>query len=92
MPRRRSLINKSAVKSRFASAGFRTSQEVLDHLEAIVSIAVKAGIKGMVGRAKKTVAVEEIQRGRLLGDPTRPSKASRSRPSRRQVNRGLLRR
>ena len=91
MPRRRSLINKSAVKSRFASAGFRTSQEVLDHLEAIVSIAVKAGIKGMVGRARKTVTVEEVQRGRLLGDPAR-RKSPASDRRRRQVNRGLLRR
>ena len=91
MPRHHSLINKSAVKSRFASAGFRTSQEVLDHLEALVSVAVRAGIKGMAGRGKKTVSVEEVLRGRLLGDPAR--KKSPSSDSRlRQVNRGLLRR
>ncbi len=91
MPRRRSLINKSAVKSRFASAGFRTSQEVLDHLEALVSIAVRAGIKGMAGRGKKTVSVEEVERGRLLGDPAKPSKGPSSVRRRRHVNRGLLR-
>ncbi len=91
MRRRRSLINRSAIKARFASAGYRTSQEVLDHLEAIVSVAVKAGIRGMVGRGRKTVTVEEIERGRLLGDPTR-KKSPASDGHRRQVNRGLLRR
>ena len=92
MPRRRSLINRSAIKARFAAAGYRTSQEVLDHLEALISGAVRAGIKGMVGRGKKTVSVEEIERGRLLGDPTAKAGPSKSGPSSRQVNRGLLRR
>ncbi len=92
MRRRRSLINRSAVRARFASAGFRTSQEVLDLLEALVSAAVKAGIKGMVGRGRKTVTVEEVQRGRLLGDPTAKTVPSKSVPASRQVNRGLLRR
>ncbi len=92
MPRRRSLLNRSAVRSRFASEGFRTSEEVLDHIEAIVNVAIKAGIRGMVGRARKTVTVEEVQRGRLLGDPIAPASSSTSGPSRRQVNRGLLRR
>ncbi len=89
---RRSLINRSAVRSRFASAGFRTSEEVLDHIEAIVNVAIKAGVRGMVGRARKTVTVEEVQRGKFLGDPTAPASSSTSGPSRRQVNRGLLRR
>ncbi len=92
MPRRRSLINRSAVKARFASAGFRTSREVLDHLEALVSAAVRSGINGMVGPARKTVTVEEVQRGRLLGDPTAQATSSKPRPSRRKVNRGPLRR
>ncbi len=92
MPRLRSLINRSAVKSRFASAGFRTSQEVLDHLEAIVGAAIRQGIRGMSGRARKTVTVEEIARGKFLGDPTAQGSSSKSGHSRRQVNRGLLRR
>ncbi|MCZ6690684.1 MAG: hypothetical protein O7H41_13910 [Planctomycetota bacterium] len=92
MPRRRGLINRSAVKSRFASAGFRTSGEVLDHLEAIVGAAIKAGIRGMVGRATKTITVEEISRGKLLGDPTVQSNHTGTPPSRRKVNRGILRR
>ena len=92
MLRRRSVINKSAVKARFASAGFRTSQEVLDHLEALVGAAIRSGMRGMVGRAKKTVTVEEVERGKLLGNPTAREKSSNSGPSRRQVNRGLLRR
>ena len=92
MPRRRGLINRSAVRSRFASAGFRTSREILDHLEAIVEAAIKAGIRGMVGRARKKVTVEEVERGKLLGDPTGPAKKARPANSRRKVNRGLLRR
>ncbi len=92
MPRLRSLINRSAVKSRFASAGFRTSQEVLDHLEAIVGAAIRQGIKGMAGRARKTITVEEIARGKFLGDPTAPASSYKSISPRRQVNRGLLRR
>ncbi len=92
MPRRRSLLNRSAVKSRFASAGFRTSQEVLDHLEAVVSAAIKAGIRGMAGRARKTVTVEEVERGKLLGDPTASFRPTSPDRRRRQVNRGLLRR
>ncbi len=92
MPRRRSLINRSAVKARFASAGYRTSQEVLDHLEAIVGAAIKVGIRGMVGRGKKTVTVEEIERGKFLGDLTSPNNDTPPPPSPRKVNRGLLRR
>ena len=92
MPRRRSLINRSAVKARFASAGFRTSQEVLDHLEAIVGAAIRSGIRGMVGRARKTVTVEEVGRGKFLGDPTSPSNDAPPPPYPRKVNRGLLRR
>ncbi len=92
MPRRRSLINRSAVRSKFASAGFRTIQEVLDHLEATVGAAIRAGIKGMVGRARKTVTVEEISRGKFLRDPTGPAKNAQPTNSRRKVNRGLLRR
>ncbi len=92
MPRRRSLINRSAIKSRFAAAGFRTSQEVLDHLEAIVEAAVKAGIRGMTGRARKTVTAEEVGRGKLLGDIAGPSNSASPSASRRKVNRGLLRR
>ncbi len=72
MPRRRSLINKSAIKARFATAGFRTSQDVLDHLEALVGAAIRSGIRGMAGRGRKTVSVEGMERGRLLGDQTRP--------------------
>ena len=92
MPGRRSLINRSAIKSRFAAAGFRTSEEVLDHLEAIVEAAIKAGIKGMVGRGKKTVTVEEVHRGKFLGDPKRTGKALAEGTDDRKVNRGLLRR
>ncbi len=92
MPRHRSLINKSAVKARFAAAGFRTSQRVLDYLEAIVSGAIRTGIRGMVGLARRTVTVEEIHRGKLLGDRTAPSSNSKARNSRRKVNPGLLRR
>ena len=92
MPRRHGLINRSAVRSRFASAGFRTSEEILDYLEAIVGAAIKAGIRGMVGRATKTITVEEVSRGKFLGDPTGPAKNARPTNSRRQVNRGLLRR
>ncbi len=92
MPRRRGLINRSAVRSKFAAAGYRTSQGLLDHLEAIVGAAIKAGIRGMVGRATKTITVEEISRGKLLGDPMRPAKNARPTNSRRKVNRGLLRR
>ncbi|MCZ6690214.1 MAG: hypothetical protein O7H41_11460 [Planctomycetota bacterium] len=89
---RRSLINRSAVKARFASAGFRTSQDVLDHLEAVIGAAIRSGIRGMVGRARKTVTVEEVSRGKFLGDPTAPTKNARPTNSRRKVNRGLLRR
>ena len=92
MPRHRGLINRSAVRSKFAAAGYRTSQGLLDHLEAIVGIAIKAGIRGMVGRATKTITVEEISRGKLLGDPTVQSNHTGTPPSRRKVNRGLLRR
>ena len=92
MPRRRGIINRSAVKARFASAGFRTSQEVLDHLEAIVGAAIRSGIRGMAGRARTTVTVEEISRGRFLGDPTSSRKASPPPASSRTVNRGILRR
>ena len=92
MPRRRGLINRSAVRSRFASAGFRTSREILDHLEAIVGAAIRSGIKGMIGRSRRTVTVEEISRGKLLGDPTVQSNDTGTPPSRRKVNRGLLRR
>ena len=92
MPRRRSLVNRSAVRSRFASAGFRTSEEVLDHLEATISSAVKAGIKGMLGRGRKTVTAEDIERGKFFGDPTAQAASSKSGHSRHKVNRGLLRR
>ena len=92
MPRHRGLVNRQAVRSRFASEGYRTSREVLDHLEALVGAAIRAGIRGMVGGGKKTVTVEEVHRGKFLGDPTAPSKGPRNAPSRRQVNRGLLRR
>ncbi len=92
MPRHRGLVNRQAVRSRFASEGYRTSREVLDYLDAIVGAAIGAGIRGMTGRHKKTVTVEEVHRGKFLGDPTAPSKGPGHVPSRRQVNRGLLRR
>ncbi len=92
MPPHRPLVNRQAVRSKFASEGYRTSREVLEYLDALVGAAIKAGIRGMTGRHKKTVTVEEIHRGKFLGDPTAPSKGPRNAPSRRQVNRGLLRR
>ncbi|MCZ6690309.1 MAG: hypothetical protein O7H41_11940 [Planctomycetota bacterium] len=92
MRRHHGLVNRQAVRSKFASAGYRTSQEVLDYLEAIVGAAIKAGIKGMVGRATKTVTVEEVSRGKFLGGPTGPAKNAQPTNSRRKVNRGLLRR
>ena len=92
MRRHHGLVNRRAVRSKFASARFRTSQDVLDHLEALVATALKAGIKGMVGRARKTVTVEEVERGRLLGDPTKSVEGRGPTNHRRKVNRGLLRR
>ena len=54
--------------------------------------AIKAGIRGMAGRARKTVTVEEVSRGKFLGNPIGPAKNARPTNSRRKVNRGLLRR
>ncbi len=90
MPRRRGLVNRQAVRSKFASEGYRTSKEVLDYLDALVGAAIKAGIRGMAGRGKRTVTVEEIGRGRLMGDIS--SKDSPTPKKTRKVNRGLLRR
>ena len=91
MSRKRSLINRSAVKSRFAAAGYRTSREVLDHLEAVIGAAIKAGIRGMQGRGKVTVTAEEVARGKFMGDPASPPPDPAS-PPKRRVSRGLLRR
>jgi hypothetical protein len=88
----RPLVNRQAVRAKFASAGYRTSREVLDHLDAIVGAAIKAGIRGMSGRGRKTISVEEVHRGRLLGDPTASGEASSSPKKIRKVNRGLLKR
>ena len=92
MPRHRGLVNRQAVRSKFASAGYRTSKELLDYLDALVEAAIKAGIRGMVGRGKKTVSVEKVQRGKFLGDPTASGKASEESNNDREVNRGLLKR
>ena len=91
MPRHRGLVNRQAVRSKFASEGYRTSKEVLDYLDALVGAAIKAGIRGMAGRAK-TVSVEEIHRGKFLGDPTTARKACAPLKGNRKVQRGLLRR
>lgn len=91
MPRRRGLVNRQSVRSRFASEGYRTSREVLEYLDALVGAAIRARIRGMVGRGK-TVTVEEIGRGRLMGDWKSSSKDSPAPKKTRKVTRGLLRR
>jgi hypothetical protein len=92
MRRRRSLINHSAVKRHFASAGFRTSREVLEYLDAIVEAAIRSGIRGMTGRGKRTVTVEEIGRGKLISDWKEDAPPSSTPKKNRQVPRGRLRR
>ena len=59
------LINRAAVKARFSAAGFRTSGDVLDDLDARVEALVRQAIRGMGGLGRKTISVEALDRGRL---------------------------
>ncbi len=59
------LINRTAVKARFSAAGFRTSKDALDEMDARVEALIRQAIRGMGGLGRKTVNVEALDRGRL---------------------------
>ncbi len=57
--------NRAAVKARISAAGFRTSGDVLDDLDARVEALIRQAIRGMGGLGRKTISVEALNRGRL---------------------------